>query len=127
MELGRRGAVLIIVVIFMLVALIASLASYNSVYYLFNTQGVKEAKWGKGYYLASAGITYASMLLKDPHNYAGFTTDPPADGDWVQKILTSASGSLGASLGLTGSQTITVKITYVLLTNKYSVTSTYSY
>ncbi len=127
MVIYKKGAILIVVMVFMITALIMSFALYNSVYNLFKIQGVKEIRWGRGYYLASAGLTYASMLLKDPVVYAGFSADPPLDGESApQKTLTSDANTLGSNLGLTGSQKITIRMTYYATTKKYTTTSTYS-
>ncbi|MDD5135860.1 MAG: hypothetical protein PHN63_00770 [Candidatus Omnitrophica bacterium] len=123
----RKGAVLIIVIIFVITALISSLVLYNSVYYLAKTQGVDEPRRIREHYLASAGMTYASMLLKDPIHYAGFASDPPAGGTSVTKTIRPADALGGSNgLGLTGSEKITVKIEYNGTTQKYAVTSTYS-
>ena len=124
---NKRGAVLIIVMIFIITAFISSLALYSSVYNLAKMQGTGEVGRIREYYLASAGKTYAWMLLKDPVNYAKFPsqTDPPSNGDEADAIIKS-SDALGINLGLTGSGKITITMKYNASTNKYTVTSTYS-
>src|SRR3989338_4375536 len=75
---SRRGAILIIIMIFMVIVAITSLGLYNYIYNLFKAQGMVEVERIRGYYAAFGGLHYARVLLRDPVGNLGFeaTIDP---------------------------------------------------
>ncbi|MDD5135855.1 MAG: hypothetical protein PHN63_00745 [Candidatus Omnitrophica bacterium] len=95
----RRGAVLIIVIIFIITAAISTLALYNYVYSTFRTQGVDEVTRIRGFYLTNAGIQYASILLRGHPTYI------------INYDVQNDNATLAHDLGLSNSENLLIKIT----------------
>ena len=66
MTMNKKGFILIVVAIFLVVAAITALGLYNSVYFVSKTQGIDEVKRIRGYYAASSGLSYANVILMNP-------------------------------------------------------------
>ena len=119
---NKRGAALIVLIMaFILVALITSFGLYNSVYNVAKMQGIDEVRRIRGHYIASSGITYATILLEDPDSISY-----KADGVTVNN---SAYPAFFTDIGVnTSDLTITItQITSGPHAGEYDVESTYSF
>lgn len=99
MIMDKKGFVFVLVMVFLIVVTIASVGVYNSVYFVNKTQGIDEIGRIRGYYVASAGLSYASVILKDP------VACP------ITKHIKMDYPQLWNNLGLTGSEDVEIKIT----------------
>ncbi|MCX5667781.1 MAG: DUF1566 domain-containing protein [Candidatus Omnitrophica bacterium] len=108
--MNRKGFILIVVVIFLLVAAIASVGLYNAVYLAGKMQGIDEVRRIRRYYAASAGLSYASVIL------AGSIPTSPIS-------VKTAYPTLYNNLGLAGSEDVAITIT-AHTGGGYDVTST---
>ena len=126
MIMNRKGFVLAIVMVLLIVIAITSLGLYNAVYFVGKTQGIDEVRRIRGYYAASAGLSYASVLLmRENPVFSNFGN------------LFSIKTQLPADFGFTGSEDVKIKITTHLVTDNsvpkikkiggYHVTSTYTF
>ena len=114
MIMNRRGFVLIIAMVFLIVIAIESLGAYNSVYFVSKMQGIDEVKRIRSYYAASAGLSYASVILNNP------VTCP------LTKHVKTDYPQLWTDLGLTGSEDVVIEITDHA-SGGYDVTSTFTF
>lgn len=69
--MNKKGSALIIVMVFMLVSIMASIGLYNSVYLTCKIQSINEVERIRGYYADIAVLRYATFLLRNPANIAG--------------------------------------------------------
>jgi hypothetical protein len=114
MIMNRKGSVLAIVGVLLIVMAIASLGLYNAVYLASKTQGIDEVRRMRRYYVASAGLSYASMIL------AGFSI--PSSPISVKNTYPA----LWSNLGLTGSEDVVIEYT-IRADGRYDVTSKYTF
>ncbi|MFA5142824.1 MAG: DUF1566 domain-containing protein [Candidatus Omnitrophota bacterium] len=123
---GNRGAVLLMVIIFVMVTIIAGAALYFSVYNSYKSCGIGEVNRVEDYYIAYAGLSYASMLLADPRGNFGFSTLQTGDNEGPKTIEISSSqnNTMWRNLGLTGNRKISIAVTEDSSTRKYKVAST---
>ncbi len=125
MALNRKGVVLVMMIVFILVIMITSFALYQTVGNFCDIQS-KNAIKIKGDYIISAGIDYAQMLLKDPVANLGFTLQPNNEIA-IRHINQSNNKPLADNLGIvTASQDLAVTI-QERSDGSYNVTSVYSY
>jgi len=114
MIMNRRGFVLIVVLVFLVVVAIASVDLYNAAYLAGKMQGIDEVGRIRGYYAASAGISYASAILAG----SSLPTAPIS--------VKTAYPALYNDLGLAGSEDVAIIIT-AREDGEYDVTSTYTF
>ncbi len=119
---NRRGFAIVMAMIFLIVAAIASLGLYNSVYFVNKAQGIDEVRRIRGHYAASAGLSYASVILKDP------VTCP------LTKHVKTNYLQLSNDLGLTDSEDVVITISSIPVVDGgvpkivgYYVTSAYTF
>lgn len=127
MRTGKKGFVLIIVMVFSIITLVASAALFMGISATYKVAGVGEAQSIKGYYAAHAGARYAYVMLQDP----AIMSQLVADGNSVTVHANAAPyDTLYADLNLQAPHDITITITYRLIpatkTDDYLVTSTYT-
>lgn len=116
MRINKRGVILIIVMLFMIMAAISSRAMYSSSYLLGKLQGSDEVRRIRGYYAALGGLRYATVLLKNPGNY--------------NYDVKTSNAILYSDLGLTGPENVVITITLITSgpsAGQYDVTSAFSY
>ncbi len=127
LTMNKRGFVLIMVIVFLIVAAIASLGVYNAVYFVGKMQGIDEVRRVRGYYAASAGLNYANVILRYPANN-------PANWPLTKHVKTDYYPELWNDLGLTSSEDVVIKINSREVVDSgvskvvgYDVTSTYTF
>ena len=113
MIMNRKGYILIVATVLLMVAAIASVAFYNAVYLAGKMQGIEVTRI-RGYYAASAGLSYASVIL------AGKTI--PSSPISVKATYPQ----LWTDLGLTGSEDVIITYT-THAGGGYDVTSTFTF
>lgn len=119
---NRRGLVLIIVIIFLVMTVIMSIGLYSAVSYLFRMQGAAEVERIKGYYTAVGGLRYAYILLKRPE----VNLDP--SGNAEISLNDPEYAAIAADLGIAAPHNLVIKINKITGgadAGKYNVESTY--
>ena len=132
MRKNRKGAVLIMVMIFLLISAIASVVLYNSVYNLARMVGIGESERIKGYYADLGALRYTMGIIDNPGSYF-IGINPivlPASGVTIGpynvRTTQTAFGSLAVDLGLSASETLFIDITNNG-NGTYTVSATYTY
>lgn len=100
---------------FLILTAITGAGVYSAAYMAGKMQGIDEVKRIKGHYIASAGLSYAKVILKDT------TLVCP-----VTKHIKTDYPTLWADLGLKGSEDVEIVITDHA-GGGYDVTSKYTY
>ena len=124
MAINRKGILLIVVILFTIVALIASVALYNLVYLLYKVPIVMEINAGNGIYPALTALSYAPIMLRNP-----YTTTNLVSTDYYWN---NSYNPLCSFLNLNLSKAVTIHMLChnVMTFNgpviTYDVTSTYS-
>lgn len=117
---NKKGFVLIAVILFMLVTLAVSAGIYMNVFNFSNIQGIGEVNNLKGYYAAVGGLRYASLLLQNPSENLGLTTN----GQTVTKSIRTNYSNVATDLGLVNPEDVTLTIT--MTGGLFKVDSAYS-
>lgn len=118
MAINKKGSALIIVMVFMLVSVIASIGLYNSVYLTFKIQSINEVERIRGYYADLAGLRYATLLLMDTTGYAV--------GVPVSRNVRITDNALYQNLGLRPPHDLIITITR-RADGMYDVSATYNF
>lgn len=121
MRIGKRGSILIIVMIFVLVTAITSIGLYNAVYNVNKIEGISEVHKVQSYYAAMAGLRYAAVLLKDPELILGAGNVPV--GKNSSGTIFTTNSTLANQLGLTAARDVAISIT-LRSDGQYDVTAT---
>ncbi len=66
---SKKGFVLALIMIFVIIAMISSIGLYLSTEFLAREIRAKEVRHIQGYYADIAGLRYASILLRNPARY----------------------------------------------------------
>lgn len=95
----RKGFVLIMVMVFLILAALMSVGVYSAVYFVSKAQGIDEIRRMRGYYAAYTGLHYANVLVRGTMSY-------PAT-----KSLHDDYPDIWNDLGLKGSEDVIITIT----------------
>ena len=134
--MNKKGAILIMVMIFFIIAAIASMGLYTAVYNLGKAQGVGEVEHVKGYFAALGGLRYAKILLKDPDAIDALLTNNYSDSDGNGITLPNpislkqSYSSVATDLNLTGNRDVSINIVKYssgIYNGQYKIIATYRY
>jgi hypothetical protein len=111
--LRKRGFVLIMATLFIVIAVTASIGIYSYSEYIVHEVRTEKKAAAKSYYCAVAGARYAQIVLKNPTDVTRFGfTDTAFNGEIGTMIITGhAAGTLGADLNFSGNDTLTITAT----------------
>ncbi|MDP2929213.1 MAG: hypothetical protein Q8O01_04025 [Candidatus Omnitrophota bacterium] len=130
--LHKRGFVLIMATLFIVIAVVASVGIYSYSEYIVHEVRTEKKAAAKSYYCAVAGARYAQIVLKNPMDVArfGFTTAAFNGETKTMTITGHAAGTLGEDLDFRGNDTLTITATEINTTdnpNSYQVETIFTY
>jgi hypothetical protein len=114
MIMSRKGYILVTILVLLVVTAIASISLYSAIHLSGKIIGIDEVRRIRGYYAASAGLSYASAIL------AGSSI--PASPISVKNTYPALWGNLG----LVAPEDVVIEIT-VRSDKRYDVTSTFTF
>lgn len=124
--MNKKGSALIIVMVFMLVSVIASIGLYNSVFITSKIQSINEMERIRGYYADLAGLRYATLLLRNPANIAGYDVSSVTGATTGPLSVRTQYNALYVDLGLRPPHDLIITITR-RADGLYDVSATYNF
>jgi len=104
----KSGYALMLALVFVVVAAITSFGIYSYSEHIAREVRVDKKIDAKSYYYSIAGARYAMILLENPVTNFGFSTEAFNGEVKTIAITGSAAGTLGANLGFSGRDTLTI-------------------
>ena len=95
--MNKKGVILVVVMIFLLIGMITGVGLYNEVYNIYRMQSINQAIYARGYYAALGALRF--VLSSVTPRTAGMTTTT---------ISSTSNNQLWTDLGLAGLEKITV-------------------
>jgi len=120
---SRRGYILALAIIFMVVMAIVSIGMYAQAVYSTKEVRVDEVGQTRGYYAGVAALRYASILLRDPVALFG---DEPDPGDSVTRSLWNDYNTVARDIGLDSRHDVLLTVTK-RADGEFDVSASYTY
>jgi hypothetical protein len=124
---SKKGYIMAMAIYYVIIAALTSVGVYSYAYYISKEIKVDDVSHIKGYYSGMGGLRYASILLRDPTSATGFgfSANPPPAGQSRTITIASTTAVIGADLGLTGRNTLTITAA-MRADGQYDVSATFA-